>query len=160
MRSSKGRSDNAITALSFCHFGLLRNTAISICFAMRPPSLYRATFITLPCALLRSAAHPPSLCHAPSFALPRDLHRSATSVHPLPHQASNLSIVIHTRTATPHYRSAHHYPHPSTKDTIAASTMHTSPTRYAQIIHPNCLLYVDITALIHNSLQSYPQSTQ
>ena len=115
---------------------------------------------TLPCALLCSAAHPPSLCYAPSFTLPRNLHRSATSAHPLPHQASNLSTVIHTRTATPHYRSAHHYPPPSTKDTIAASTMHTRPTRYTRIIHPNSLLYVDIITLIHNRLQSYPQSTK
>ena len=38
--------------------------------------------------------------------------------------------------------------------------MHTHPTRYARIIHPNTLLYVDITALIHNRLQSYPQSTK
>ena len=138
MRSSKDRSDDAITALSFCHFGLLRNTAITIHIAARPPSLY----------------------YAPSFALPRNLHRSATSAHPLPHQASNLSTVIHTRTATPHHRPAHHYPPPSTKDTIAASTIHTRPTRYARIIHPNSLLYVDIITLIHNRLQSYPQSTK
>ena len=72
----------------------------------------------------------------------------------------SLSTVIHTRTATPHHRPAHHYPPPSTKDTIAASTMHTHPTSYAQIIHPNTLLYVDITALIHNRLQSYPQSAK
>lgn len=123
MRSSKGRSDNAITALSFCHFGLLRNIADST----------------------RSNIRPPSLCH---------LRPSST------HQASNLSTVIHTRTATPHYRSAHRYPHPSTKGTIAASTMHTRPARYARIIHQKSLLYVDITALIHNSLQSYPQSAQ
>ena len=127
MRSSKGRSDDAITALSFCHLGVLRNTAITIHIAMRPPLLCHAPSFALPCDLLCFAMRPPSLCYAPSFALPRDLHRSATSVHPLPHQASNLSTVIHTRTATLHYRSAHHYPPPSTKDTIAASTMHIRP---------------------------------
>ena len=160
MRSSKSRSDNAITALSFCHFGLLRNTADSIRSNIRPPSLCRTSFIALPRVLHRSVARPSSLCRATSFALPRDLHRSATSANPLPHQASNLSTVIHTRTATPHHRPAHHYPPPSTKDTIAASTMYTRPARYARIIHPKSLLYVDITALIHNRLQSYPQSTQ
>lgn len=103
---------------------------------------------------------PPSLCRASSFTLPRDLHRSATSVHPLPHQASNLSTVIHTHTTTPYHRSAHHYPPPSTKGTIAASVMHTRPARYARIIHQKSLLYVDITALIHNRLRSYPQSAQ
>ena len=63
MRSPKGRSDNAITALSFCHFGVLRNTSDSI----------HSNIHTL-----RSAARPTSLCHAPSFALPRVLYRSAT----------------------------------------------------------------------------------
>lgn len=137
------------------------------CETQHTPHAPTCTPFTLPHVLHHSAARPPcsaarpsSLCRAPSFTLPRALHRSATSAHPLPHQASNLSTVIHTRAATPHYRSAHCYPPPSTKDTIAASTMHTRPARYAQIIHPNCLLCVDITALIHNRLQSYPQSAQ
>lgn len=112
---------------------------------MRPPLLSRASSIALLCTILCSATQPSSLSH---FR------------HPLPHQASNLSTVIHTRTATPHHRPAHHYPPPSTKDTIAASTMHTRPTRYTRIIHPNSLLYVDIITLIHNRLQSYPQSTK
>ena len=112
---------------------------------MRPPLLCRASSITLLCAILRSAARPSSLSHFRPSSTPSSLKL----IHSYPHSYCNsplsLCAPLSTSIDKRHYRSFN-YAH--------------SPTRYARIIHSNSLLYVDITTLIHNRLQSYPQSVQ
>ena len=95
MRSSKGRSDDAITALSFCHFGLLRNTAITIHIAMRPPLLCRASSFALLRILHRFAMRPPLLCRATSIAqpLPPILYPIKPQTYP---QLSTLALQLPT----------------------------------------------------------------
>ena len=95
MRSSKGRSDDAITALSFCHFGLLRNTAISKHIAMRPPLLSRASSIALLRILHRFAMRHPLLCRAIFIAqpLPPILYLIKPQTYP---QLSTLALQLPT----------------------------------------------------------------
>ena len=116
-----------------------------LCSAARPSSLYYAPSIALLCTILCSAAQPSSLSHFRPSSTPSSLKL----IHSYPHSHCNsppspcapLSTSIDKR----HYRSFNYA---------------RSPTRYARIIHPNSLLYVDIIRLIHNRLQSYPQSTK
>ena len=116
-----------------------------LCSAARPPSLCCASSIALPCTLLCSAARPSSLSHFRSSSTPSRLKL----IHSYPHSHCNsppsLCAPLSTSIDKRHYRSFNYA---------------RSPTRYARIIHPNTLLHVDITTLIHNHLQSYPQSTK
>ena len=129
-----------ITPLQPYHF-----VTLAYCKTQQTPYAPTCTPFAQPRVLHRSATRPSSLCHFRPSSTPSSLKL----IHSYPHSHCNsplsLCAPLSTSIDKRHYRSFN-YAH--------------SPTRYARIIHPNSLFYVDITVLIHNYLQSYPQSTK